>query len=337
MTVLVLSHPDDLHAVRVIEALQRRNQRVVLLNLADLPERASLSVEFADPTAPVAVLHQDGAAPVPLDDLTSVWWRRPQFPSLESVTSADALGFCHGEWHELLYGLYELLDRPWMNDPAANERGSRKALQLREAARLGLRVPDTVMTSDPATARRFAERHGLDRTIYKIFAATPQVWRETRLLSREDLDHLDTLRFAPVIFQEYVPAAADVRVTIVGRDLFAMAIHSRGTSYEVDFRVSLAEARTEPVDLPDAVAAQLLQLMDRLGLVYGAADLRLTPDGEYVFLEINPAGEFLFCEHGAGYPLTEAVAGWLADPVVPDALRPDRAEVQLMRRSRIST
>jgi glutathione synthase/RimK-type ligase-like ATP-grasp enzyme len=170
------------------------------------------------------------------------------------------------------------------------------------------------MTSDPAAAAAFIERHGHGRTIYKIFSATQQVWRETRLVTVDDLAHLEALRLAPVIIQVYIPAAADVRVTVVGVQVFAMAIDSRGTSYEVDFRVSLAEARTSATTLPEDDASLLRELMARLELVYGAIDLRLTPSGEYVFLEVNPAGEFLFAEAGTGLPITDAVAGWLAAP-----------------------
>lgn len=178
-----------------------------------------------------------------------------------------------------------------------------------------MRVPDTLMTSDADAAQAFVDRHGIGGTIYKIFTATMRVWRETRMLTADDLAQLSSLRLAPVIFQEYIPAVADVRVTIVGEQVFAMLIHSRGTSYEVDFRVSLGEARTTATTLPTVVEDQLLRLMNEFGLAYGAIDLRLTDDGDYVFLEINPAGEFLFCEVGAGLPITDAVAGWFVDPV----------------------
>jgi hypothetical protein len=231
------------------------------------------------------------------------------------INDPDALTFAHSEWHEALHGLYELIDAPWMNEPRRDERASRKALQLQVASRLGLRVPDTLMTSDPDDVRRFIERHGMGNVIYKIFTATHQVWRETRLFRPVDVAELDALRLAPVIVQEYVRAVADVRVTVVGQRMFPMAIYTRGTSYEVDFRVSIREARTEPIELPPAVKIRLHDLMARFGLAYGAIDLRLTDDGDWVFLEINPAGEFLFCETGAGFPITEAVAGWLADPV----------------------
>lgn len=111
-----------------------------------------------------------------------------------------------------------------------------------------------------------------------------------------------------MIFQEYVEAVYDLRVTVVGERVFAAAIHSQETAYPVDFRMDMANARVEAVDLPEEVSDELLALMARMGLVYGAIDLRLRPDGEYVFLEINPAGQFLFIEQETGQPIAAAIA-----------------------------
>ncbi len=317
--IVVISHLQDPHAVRVLEALASRGADTFLFDLADLPAAATLSVDYRVPATPRARIAHATAGPIDLSRATAVWWRRPQFVRLDSITDADARGFAHGEWQEALYGLWELLACPWMNQPVRDEVASRKALQLAVASRLGLRVPDTLLTSDADEARAFIERHGMGKTIYKIFSATHQVWRETRLVQPDDLAMLDGLHLAPVIFQEFVPAVADLRITIVGDDIFPMAIDSRGTGYEVDFRVSLATAATSVWELPDHVADALRRLMAHFGLAYGAVDLRVTEDGEYVFLEINTAGEFLFAEHRCGLPITGAVAGWLAEP--PDAHR----------------
>ncbi|CAN5695537.1 ATP-grasp ribosomal peptide maturase [soil metagenome] len=313
--ILVISHPQDAHATRVLDRLAARGEPAFLLDLADFPDRATMTIDFAEPAKPVAHVDHASAGRVRVSDATSVWWRRPQLPMLDAVTDDAARGFVHGEWHEALYGLYRLLDCPWMNPPDRNDAASRKPLQLQVASRLGLRVPDTLMTSDREEAVRFVERLGMGNVVYKIFSATYQVWRETRRLTVEDLPMLDSLRLAPVIFQELVPAVADLRVTIVGDEVFAMSIDSSRTSYDVDFRVGLAQASTSAVRLPGDVEELLRALMSELGLVYGAVDLRLTPEGEHVFLEVNPAGEFLFSEHGSGHPITEAVAGWLARPV----------------------
>jgi glutathione synthase/RimK-type ligase-like ATP-grasp enzyme len=312
--IIVNSHPLDAHATRVLDRLAARGQPATLLDVADFPDRATLTLDFAEPAKPVGWVDHETRGRVRVTDATAVWWRRPQLPMLDAVTDDAARGFVHGEWHEATHGLYRLLDCPWMNPPDSNDAASRKALQLQVASRLGLRVPDTMMTSDRGEAVGFVERLGLDHVVYKIFSATYQVWRETRRLGADDLPMLDSLRLAPVIFQELIPAVADLRVTIVGDQVFAMAIDTRGTSYDVDFRISLAQARTSAATLPPDVEVSLRALMGELGLVYGAVDLRLTSEGEYVFLEVNPAGEFLFSEHGSGQPITDAVAGWLAAP-----------------------
>ncbi len=312
--ILVISHPADRHAVVVMERLAAHGADAVLLDLADLPDRATITIDYEDPVEPRVLADMSGHGSIDLSAATAVWWRRPQAPVLDAITDRDMFGFSHGEWHEALNGVYQLLGCPWMNDPIRNEVASRKALQLTVASQLGLRTPRTLMTSDPDRARGFVEELGVGSVVYKTFAATHQVWRETRLFGEDDMGALEALRFAPVIFQEFVPAIADVRVTIVGTEIYALSIDGRASEYAVDFRVDMQHATTSAIDLPDPVAKRLLQMMDRFGLAYGAVDLRLTEDGDYVFLEVNPAGEFLFAEHRASLPITDAVARWLRQP-----------------------
>lgn len=65
------------------------------------------------------------------------------------------------------------------------------------------------------------------------------------------------------------------------------------------------EATMEAYELPSKIKNLLLKLMDSLGLVYGAIDMRLRPNGDYIFLEINPSGQWLFVEDGTGLPITK--------------------------------
>ena len=319
--IIAVSYPDDPHAARVLDVLQRAGHETLLLNFADLPHNATLTFDYGRSGAP-RVEYKTKAARVDLARAWSAWWRRPQAPDLMSVAgNQDALAFVHNEWHEAVNGLYQLVDIPWMNPPAVDEVASRKALQLRVARELGLRTPRTLITSDPDEARRFITAQGIGRTIFKTFSCTHQVWRETRLVRAEELEMLDQVRVSPVIFQEYISATADLRVTVVGDRIFPAAIDSRGTDYEVDFRMSLGQARTEPCELPVEIEERLFALMNRLGLVYGAIDLRRTEDGDYVFLEINTGGEFLFIEDRTGQPITEAVADWLSNPRARESKR----------------
>jgi hypothetical protein len=119
----------------------------------------------------------------------------------------------------------------------------------------------------------------------------------------------ESVQLTPVLFQRYVPAVCDLRVTVIGERLFAAA--ARAEQYDADIRFNV-DAKYQAHDLPAGVQGKLFGLMRRLGLEYGAADFRLTPEGEYVFLEVNPAGQFLYIEKATEQPIAAALAEHLA-------------------------
>lgn len=313
--ILVISHEADPHAAKVLEHLRAAGQHVLLLDLSDLPARAMLTVEYGANGRPHIWYEQAGRQRHALHDAQAVWWRRPQAPDLSSVTDANVHLFTANEWNEAINGLWQLLrDARWMNDPTCDDAASRKANQLRVAADVGLNVPATLITSDPSRVSAFVERCGAPGAIYKTFSCTHTIWRETRVLRAEDLEHVDAVRLAPVIFQAFVPKDYDLRITAVGGQMFPAAI--RSASDVVDFRATVGHADVAPVDLPRPIATRLRKLLTRLGLVYGAIDMRRTPDGDYYFFEVNTAGEFLFVEDRTAQPIARAVAQWLTDGTV---------------------
>jgi len=311
--ILVISHEQDPHAASVIRHLEADGRKVLLLNLAELPDRAALSIEYGAAGRPRIDYVRTSGEAFRLDEVTSVWWRRPQVPDLSSVTDPQVNLFTANEWNEAINGLWQLLQHvPWMNDPNRDDAASRKARQLSVATEVGLRIPRTLITSDPARARQFAELMGAGRTIYKTFSCTHAIWRETRLLREEDLRLMDAVRVAPVIFQEFVPADCDLRITAVGSRLFPAGIRSVPRDGRIDFRMTVGDAAMTAEELPSQVADQLRALLARLGLQYGAIDMRRTPDGEYYFFEVNTAGEFLFVEDRTGQSIARAIADWLS-------------------------
>jgi glutathione synthase/RimK-type ligase-like ATP-grasp enzyme len=320
--IIVISHDQDPHASRVLERLSSAGREALLLNLAELPNHATLTFSYLC-CGKVRIDYRRGkGASFALDQARSVWWRRPQAADPSSVTDPDLRLFTANEWNEAINGLWQLLRMPWMNDPMRDDVASRKALQLKIAQEVGLRVPRTLITSDPEQARAFIASQGIGATIHKTFSCTHAVWRETRLLRGEDLDLLDSVQLAPVIFQEFVPAGLDLRITAVGESLFAAAIRPEDGETRVDFRMRVGRSSMTAFDLPDVIARKLRALMDRLGLIYGAIDMRVTPEGEYYFLEVNTAGEFLFVEDRTGLPISHAVAQWLAQPRLAADARP---------------
>ena len=305
--IFIVSGLEDVHAQAVLAALTRDGAEAAVIDMRAFPRDAALSLGFGGPDDDRTLTL--GGRAHDLRAVRAVWWRRPQPYGVDAaITDPAAHNFVVHECHEAIEGLWRSLDAEWINEPARDEAAARKVWQLDVARGCGLAIPRTLVTNDPARARAFAAAIGVGRTVYKAFQGTEDAWRETRLLRPGELDQIDLVRHAPVIFQEFVPADADLRVTVVGDQMFPAAIRSREGAYPVDFRMDMGGARIEPCVLPAAVEQGLRRLMARLGLVYGAIDLRRTPEGGHVFLEVNPAGQWLFVEDQTGQPIAAALA-----------------------------
>jgi glutathione synthase/RimK-type ligase-like ATP-grasp enzyme len=311
MTVLVISALGDAHAQAVMTALAARGElEVELLDLSDFPQRLALSMAFEDGKHRFALCRPGGGI-LDLDRVRAVWWRRPQaFLLPESMTDAAHRRFAVSEARTAFQGLYQSMNAVWVNEPLRDAAAVNKPFQLTLAQRIGLEIPPTLMTNDPDEAVAFWQQND-GTVIYKQFLALPETWRETRRLRPQEADLVAAVRWAPVIFQRYIEAEADIRVTVIGDELFAAAADVRSGGYPTDVRLNLDAAYVSH-QLPESVGAQLRRMVNELGLRYGAIDLRLTPDGRYVFLEINPAGQFLYIEQATGQKIAAALAALLA-------------------------
>lgn len=312
--IYIVSHPQDLHATTVLERLQTMGESARLLDLGELPQRRRLTIDYDDPESPTLTTRDGLQDDWNLGEARSIWWRRPQSYALPTMPDNEIHAFTYNEWDEAMSGLWQLLPGTWINEPTRDRMASRKAFQLREAACAGLRIPRTLITSDKDDAQRFVQELGVENTIYKVFSATQATWRETRQLRQSELAFFDQLDLAPVIFQECIHADVDLRITVIGNQVFAAAIFSQEGQYKVDFRMEMDNARIEPATLPKELTEKLLTLMRRLGIVYGAIDMRRTPSGDYVFLEVNTAGQWLFVEYATEQPIAQALADALARP-----------------------
>lgn len=311
--ILIHSHAEDLHTRQVVQHLAGLGVETLLFDSGRFPDPLGLTLSTKRGRGFAATLHDPNAGDVDLRRVRSAWWRRPQPLAVSPVVrDPENRRFALNEATEALAGLWEILDVFWINPPSRDAAAHRKLFQLQLAEQVGLRYPRTVVTSDADEAREFIGVNAPAPTVYKAFSATPARWRETRVVRPEELGQLTTVRHCPVIFQEFIPAERDLRVTIVGPDLFVGEIHPAEGGYAYDYRMDLERCCISPGKLTPQTENRLRRLMEHLGLVYGAIDLRRTPEGEEVFLEINPAGQWLFVEERTGQPITAALASLLA-------------------------
>ena len=196
-------------------------------------------------------------------------------------------------------------------------------------------IPPTLYTARLPIAQEFYVAHDCAiiykpfRSYFKFIERPNQAMRVGKLYTNcvqaDDLLEGDGFIPTPSIFQPYVPKAIELRVVIVGRTVFACAIHSQQSiRAKQDWRrYDFDNTPHEAYELPPAIERKLLALMDRMGLIFGSIDLIVTPDGEYVFLEINPNGQFDWIAEFTGLPIYEHLAAMLCagsvEYVVPRA------------------
>ena len=308
--ILIISHPRDLHAQKIIQILQNKGEEPYLLDLSKFPIQSTIEINYGDHNYS-KYIQEEILGKVNLSNCTSVWWRRPQpFKVHEEIVDHENKMYVLRESQEVFGGLWGLLKAQWMNNPQNDDLAHRKVYQLRIAQEVGLSIPDTLVTNSPESAKKFIDKQGVGHVIYKGFSGTPQTWRETRLIDQEGLEKLDLVRLAPLIFQEYV-SGEDFRVTVVGDKIFPAVIKVGKGSYPVDFRMNYDNMKINSAKLPKELEDKIFKLMKRLGLVYGAIDFKRNKKGAYKFLEINPAGQWLFVEYATKQPISNAIADTL--------------------------
>lgn len=299
----------DLHAYVIRERMRELYGVEVAIVAADRMSGAGGLSWATGPGSSTTLPTEDGGL-VDVGDLRLVWWRRcagrPEVP--EAVADPAMRKLVVRDNRAALRGtLLAGFSGTWLSDPYATERAQNKLLQLTVARDVGLTVPETLVSSDPAAIRRFTREHG-GTVIAKTLTGLLGTSLEAGRVSLASLDRDEELRLSATIFQEEVPGTDHLRVMVFGDEVHAARIRSR----ELDWRLA-NDMDVEPTSMDDWLADALRQVVSRLGLRMGVFDLKLRPDGHPVFLEINPQGQFLFVEGMSDMPLGAAFARFAAD------------------------
>jgi ATP-grasp ribosomal peptide maturase len=310
-TVLVLTEAADPTADLVVKELDSRGASVMRVDTADFPLSLQMSARF-DGTWQGELRSVDRA--VELGDIRSVYVRRPtMFRFSEEMTDAEQR-FAGREARRGIGGLLLSLPCSWVNHPSRAADAEYKPFQLQAAAACGLSVPRTVITNAPEHAADHSVFLG-QAAVYKALASATVAdgdrvaFIPTTAVATSDMADLRVALTAHQ-FQQRVPKVRDVRATVVGRQVFAASILSPDAG-PIDWRTNYAALRYEPVSLPPQVEAALLALLDRLGLVFAAADFVVTADGGHHFVDLNPSGQWGWIQEATGLPIAAALAAHL--------------------------
>jgi hypothetical protein len=245
-----------------------------------------------------------GARAVPLEDIAAAYIRPYDSAGLLCGRAAHPRSsrFRHAvEFDACLWGWLDVAPALIVNPLGAMAGNNSKPFQAAAIRAMGFEVPDTIVTTDEGRANRFWEQHGT--VVYKSVSGVRSI--VSRLLP-EHRDRLSDIQWCPTQFQEYVPGT-DVRVHVVGSDIFACEVLSDADDYRYAARHGV-ETRLRSYVLPDDCADRCVKLAAHLGLLVAGIDLRRTPDERWYCFEVNPSPGFTYFQEQTQQPIDHAIA-----------------------------
>jgi hypothetical protein len=308
--ILVISDSNDGHIPLVQRHLDRE---LIIIDPASVPQQTGLGYSFTN--GKLTVSYGDRT----LKSVASVWYRKPgpyrkdMLPGVKERYTEYALDSLRRHF-SLLRACFT--DALWVSDYYNILRAEDKTLQYQAAAAVGLRVPDTLATSNSHAAKEFLESG--DKTVVKRFGTiTPDGSFFPTTNVDADLS-LDGLHLAPAVFQRKIMPKVELRVTVVGHQVFPAAIRGVEIADRPDIRdwrigQLVNKQRFVPYEnLQENVRRACVALVHRMGLQYGAIDLIIDEQDKVWFLEINPNGQWGFVEDDTGLPIGKSLADLLS-------------------------
>lgn len=242
-----------------------------------------------------------------------IWYRRGYFPSIPAVLKKSKwINYLKQEQLPALFA-FENMNKKNSIGSYGKEVNNNKILNLKYAAEAGLKIPNTIVTNNKRDLLKFVEKNksyitkSLNRIPYLEFGKKVYYGSGTNEL---DISLISS-DFALSLIQEYVEKEVEIRIFFIDDNFYSMAIFSQSDELtRLDFRNYNNEKpnRNIPFLLPKKILHKLKLFLEKIDCNTGSIDLILTPDGEYVFLEINPMGQYDWLSENCNFYIDKKIA-----------------------------
>lgn len=227
----------------------------------------------------------------------------------------NALNSALNRERKVLFDLYfENYVKKAINHPKYVEVN--KLSQIETAINCGFKVPNTIITVSRDILGEFLLKHkfiitkcinsslnlALNNKTYKSFATK---------VNMEDIKQLPQT-FFPSLFQEYIQREFEIRVIYCGGMIYSIALFaSKEDGVDIGSSINNKSIEYLPYNLPDYIEKKICNLMDELQLQIGSIDLIYSNKGDYIFLEVNPSGQFIGYSNQCNYCIEKNIAKYL--------------------------
>ncbi|WP_109435647.1 MvdC/MvdD family ATP grasp protein [Aquimarina sp. AU119] len=303
--ILIITHKEDFTADYVIEKLNKKGIEYFRLNCEDIDK---YNYQFRNSNSFNFIINN-------IRSFDSVWFRRSKLPDIQTNNEAEKL-FLLSDYESLFDNIYYLIDsKKWLSHPRYVYAAENKILQLNTAKSIGFKIPDTLISNNKLEFKTFASANNNSIIIKPIRQGRIKEKNGfksifTNKVGLDKIQRVENFDLTPCIFQEYIEKEYEIRVTVVDKKVFSAKVDSQiNEETKVDWRKK--KIPFEKYLLPPAIVKKCITITESLNLSFGAIDLIKTIDGEYVFLEINPNGQWAWLEMEADLKISDEIINYL--------------------------
>jgi D-alanine-D-alanine ligase-like ATP-grasp enzyme len=324
--ILIVTIKDDIHALTIKKELALKGYNDChIIECDQLTTTNSVSWHISNEKETSFVYTSEGTC-IDVSKADLLWWRRVRADQelALKMDNEHQEKLINNDCRGALGGILEASFRgQWISKPAATDKASNKIYQLGLAKQCGFRIPETLISQSQQEVAAFIAELG-KKVIVKpvVGAAGPLMF--TAFIEDASSFEAASYRVCPATYQEYIEGSRHIRLNCFGNKSYAAIIETDDLDWRPNLNVPIYEWK-----VPPSLHRKIRKLLDCLELEMGVCDLKITPEGEFVWLEVNPQGQFLFLEPLTNIPLASHFADYLlgcvevhaAEKVTPGALQ----------------
>lgn len=309
MKVLLFTNKEDITTDFIVQELKRQKIDFYRFNTEELSKTVEIILDF-ERELYLLIDKQDNKE-FHLLDFTDIYYRRPELPIYDDADLTEGeRSFLQIEIYYTLEGVYRLLSQKhWFNNVFAIRNAENKIYQLLMAKEVGLTIPSTLISNHHDSVKRFVG-HG-EHIIKPVHNARIIDEKQSKIVYTSEITlpiKKEEAEYNINFLQNKIEKRFDVRATFVEGKCFAVTIDSQQLEDTcIDWRRGEHILQHTPIELPQDIQTKCLRLMQRFNLDYGAIDFVLDKQGNYIFLEINPNGQWAWIEHLTGLPISKEI------------------------------
>lgn len=309
--ILILSDSKDLSTTCVIEWLEFLNKKWIRINTHD-------DIKIKHVAENILFIIKDNA--IKISEIEAVWYRRGYF-ILKNEYATKIYNQIDNLQNEELKMLIQYVYHKLFKIKHINKimNADVNKLIVNDIARdLKILTPYDLVFSDLKMLKETIEKNTKDEYITKVVSGNCMQTFEDFIIynytKKLNLEKINDPTFFPSLIQNKIEKKYELRIFYLHSVFYSMAIFSqKDNQTNVDFRNYNDDKpnRTVPYKLPKKIEEKLDLLMKKLDLNSGSIDMIVTPSNEYIFLEVNPVGQFSMVSYPCNYNLEKRIAEYL--------------------------